>query len=106
MSTVELPRFEIFYWNFKKSLTFRLKRIIQKIVANVIAEVSSARDEIFFDIEKDVSFIYFFFFIYKIFRITGMDGIVISCTLYFIIYFYDIIYTIFSIVISIRIVFP
>lgn len=62
MSTVELPRFEIFYWNFKKSLTFRLKRIIQKIVANVIAEVSSARDEIFFDIEKDVSFIYFFFF--------------------------------------------
>lgn len=105
MSTVELPRFEIFYWNFKKSLTFRLKRIIQKIVANVIAEVSSARDEIFF--EKDMSFIFFFFiFIYKIFRITGMDGIVISCTLYFIIYFYDIIYTIFSIVISIRIVFP
>lgn len=94
MSTVELPRFEIFYWNFKKSLTFRLKRIIQKIVANVIAEVSSARDEIFFDIEKDVSFIYFFFFIYKIFRITGMDNILyfIFYNLFLRYYLYDIFY--------------
>lgn len=93
MSTVELPRFEIFYWNFKKSLTFRLKRIIQKIVANVIAEVSSARDEIFF--EKDMSFIFFFFiFIYKIFRITGMDNILyfIFYNLFLRYYLYDIFY--------------